>query len=130
MNNTGTIQKTSGTGVTQFGDGLGDVVLNNNGLLDVQSGTLRAGGSGGNSTGNFQAASGAVLEFSAGAHNFNAGSSVAGAGMFRTSGSAGVIVAGNYSVATTQITGGTLSVNSNVSTATLDLSGGVLAEAE
>ena len=60
VNNAGTIQKSSGTGISTL-----QVVMNSSSNLDVQSGTLSLTG-GGDSSGAFSVSSGATLNFASG----------------------------------------------------------------
>jgi filamentous hemagglutinin family protein len=54
-------------------------LVNNAGLLDLQTGTLSLGG-GGSHTGDFNIAVGSVLQLDGAAHSFNSGSNITGAG--------------------------------------------------
>lgn len=66
VNNNGTFQKSAGAGVTTVGP---TVTFNNSGTVDVQTGTLQLGSSGGTHSGTFDA-TGATLRFSNGTHTF------------------------------------------------------------
>ena len=110
--NTGTLAKTTGPGTDTFNN-----VLNNNGTVTVQNGTLRLTG-GGTGSGAFDAAAGATLQL---ASNFNLGSGSQFTG-------AGTILTGNST--TTTLTGtitntGNIIVNSTGSFTDLLLGGSV-----
>ncbi|MCH8185482.1 MAG: cadherin-like domain-containing protein, partial [Chloroflexi bacterium] len=108
FNNTGMFKKTVGTSITTI-----DVIFNNTGTLDAQSGTINLTRGGGASDGNFNAASIAAIQFAGGAHTLNAGATITGAGPTNVSSGtltidaaatgAGAIPAANFGV-----TGGTL----------------------
>jgi uncharacterized repeat protein (TIGR01451 family) len=74
FNNAGTFRKAGGGGTSQV-----QVVFNNGGTVEVQSGTLQLTGDGDHS-GAFDVASGAVLQFSDGTHTLDASATIAGAG--------------------------------------------------
>lgn len=88
FNNTGTIRKSGGTGLTQ----IGGLPLNNGGTVQVQSGTLRLS-NGGVSSGPFTLAAGTVLEFFGGNYSLNAGSSITGDGLARMNGGTTLLAA-------------------------------------
>src|SRR6185295_13943504 len=126
IDNSGTIQQTSGTGVTTLGAaGSADVSLINTGLVDVQTGELRlASATPSSSTGEYRVASGAVLGFASGTHDFNGGALIDGAGSFHVFGTAAVNVnsGANYAITgPTQITAGTLAFNASPLVPLLDL---------
>jgi hypothetical protein len=107
-NNTGaTFRKSAGAGSTAFNG----APFNNNGTVEVQSGTV-ALGNGGTGTGSYTVAASKALTFSGGTHNLSAGSSVSGDGTVNFTGGT-VNVAGSYSVSgTTAVAGGTVNFNS------------------
>ncbi len=74
INNSGTFQKTVGSGTTTVGT---SVVFNNTGAVDVQTGTLSIGSPGNTYSGTFDA-TGAQLRLTAGTHNFSGAASVTG----------------------------------------------------
>ncbi len=78
--------------------------LNNNGLLDVQTGTLSLDCNG-NSSGTFNVANGATLSFDGGADTLNTGAAFTGTGMV-------------------QLTSGTLTINATLGMAQFTQSGG------
>ena len=87
--------------------------------MAVQSGTLALGG-GGISTGNYAPAAGAVLDFTGGTHELNAGGAVSGAGVVRFSGGTSNVNGGSYAVGgTTSVTGGAVNFNTAASTGAL-----------
>ena len=96
-NNTGTIRKTAGTGRNEV-----SVVLDNDGTVDVQTGTLAfiAGGAG-ESTGSYTV--GGTLELD-GVHTIGAGGSITGGGTFRVLAGT-TTINGTYNVTTTEVTG-------------------------
>src|SRR5207245_4630884 len=101
INNTGTFQKSGGTGNSAIGP-----AFNNNGTLNVQSGTMSLY-SGGDSHGSFNAAGGATLNFASGTMTLEANSTVTAAGTGRFSGG-GVDGDGSYTGSGgTAISGGT-----------------------
>lgn len=75
FNNLGTLRKSGGTGESRI-----DAAVNNDGVIDVQTGTLTLHG-GGTSGGSFDAALNTILRFTA-VHTLNAGASLNGAGQF------------------------------------------------
>ncbi|MBL8880533.1 MAG: hypothetical protein JNG88_15580 [Phycisphaerales bacterium] len=84
--NNGTMRKTTTNGLSI----ISNLPLSNNGLVDVQTGTLRLSNNG-VSTGPFTLAPGAVLEFAFGNYNFAAGSSVTGDGIARLNGTTNLL---------------------------------------
>jgi uncharacterized repeat protein (TIGR01451 family) len=120
FNNTGTLQKTAGSGVSTV-----SAVVNNGNMVTVSAGELSLNG-GGTHTGTFNAGAGATLAFGGGTHSAGGLSAVSALGTIKfTAGTANF--AGSYAVTgTTRITGGTARFNSPSSTAVLDMSGGVL----
>ena len=78
--NEGSIRKTTGSGETRLGG-----LIQNQGTIEVQQGTLILDG-GGDSSGVFTAAAGATLSFDEGKFNLLAGSAVNGAGLSRRRG--------------------------------------------
>lgn len=123
FNNVGTFIKTGSTTTSETTIGS---VFNNSGTVEIRSGRLDLEG-GGNHTGSFSVASGSVLRFDGGTHNLQSGSSVTGTGevfnFFST-----VNVNGTYNLnGITRIDGaGVTNFNSNATTASLLLFGGVL----
>ncbi|MBE2286700.1 MAG: PEP-CTERM sorting domain-containing protein, partial [Prosthecobacter sp.] len=83
----GSFTKSGGTGTTFIGPSGSWYFLNNNGTVNVQTGTLAigAGSNGGTHTGLFNLSSGATLDLG-GIHHLNAGVSFAGAGTLIMSG--------------------------------------------
>lgn len=79
--NTGIFRKSGSTGVTL----IQDVVFNNLGTVDVQTGTLRLATTGG-SSGMFTVAQDATFELGSGSHSFGVGSAVTGSGTMKLSG--------------------------------------------
>ncbi|MGD0412975.1 MAG: hypothetical protein ABSC18_14890, partial [Verrucomicrobiota bacterium] len=123
FDNFGTFLKSGHAGATTLD---GQVTLNNTGTVEVESGTLKAGGGGTSSgSGVFNAAGGATMEFNAG-YNFLSGSSFSGTG--------GVVLAGGGTLdcvitnANVQLTGGTLT-GTNGLAGTLTCTGGTLSGA-
>ncbi|MBA3963745.1 MAG: S-layer family protein, partial [Chthoniobacterales bacterium] len=122
FNNTGTF--TRNTGTTGFFIG-SNIVFNNTGTVNVQSGLLSlGGGDGGSTTGDFNVSAGATLNF-ASDFNLAAASSVSGAGSVDFSFGT-ISVAGAYNVTgTSNFSGATVNFNSTVtSTGALNITGG------
>ena len=84
--NNGTLVKTNGTNVTVFDFNYGGVAFNNNGTVNVQSGNLALGGGGTAMNSSLIAATGAVVNFNAGAFFFNGSLALLGGGTNRVSG--------------------------------------------
>jgi hypothetical protein len=116
-----TLTKSSG-GTSLFANG---IALNNNGTVNVNAGTLQLDG-GGTSTGAFSIASGAKLDFGFGNTHTLSGS-IANSGTLSNSG-ATTNFSGTYTEAggVIAVSGGTFNVNSSLSSASLNLSGGTL----
>ncbi|MCI0439857.1 MAG: Ig-like domain-containing protein, partial [Chloroflexi bacterium] len=119
INNAGTMRKTAGTGNFDV-----ESIFNNSGVFEVQSGILLLDG-GGTSSGDFIVPVGSTLRFDSN-HTLTADSSVSGGGTTHfTSGA--VSVNGGYTVTgATEIAGGDVVFNSNVSLPVLTLSSGEL----
>jgi len=117
--NTGTFCKTNSTGTTTFEPSF---LLNNSGLVDVESGALAVNGGGTSSgVGAFNSGSGARIDFNAN-YNFFSGSSFSGAGSVTlVSGTA--TLNGSITSANLQLTGGVLT-GTNTLAGTLNLIGG------
>src|SRR4051794_1705904 len=73
--NSGTVRKTGGTGVSTI-----NIVFNNAGVVDVQTGTLSLNGGGTNSGQFTSSVSGAILQFGGGTHALQSSSSITGPG--------------------------------------------------
>ncbi len=86
FNNVGTLRKISGADLTVFSN----VPLNNAGLVEVKSGTLRMS-NGGTSSGAIVLDPNTVLDFAFGNYNFAAGASVAGDGVARFNGTTNLL---------------------------------------
>ncbi len=123
FNNDGTFTKSGGAGTTQFEFGL---AFNNDGTVQVQSGTLRLSG-GGTSTGEFGVDSGAAIDFNSGSPSYtlDTGTTATGGGIWRTSGGTLAVVSGvNIATETFEVTAGGVDVDGSVTTASLTLAGG------
>jgi hypothetical protein len=120
FNNMGTVRKSAGTGVSNLGTGF--LLFVNDGLVQVQTGTLNLGGGANGdplSTGQFQVSALAKLRFS-GTHDLGSASSVTGGGEVEFS--AGTTdVAGTYDVGVTYVIGTGL-VNFETTAETVGLS--------
>jgi hypothetical protein len=118
--NEGTLAKTGGTGTSTISP-----VLDNSGLVDVQTGTVNVnGGDTGNSTGVFQTESGATLTFGNN-FTFSAGVQFPGLGTnVLTSGA--FTLDGPLTITNLEMTGGTLTVNGAVTISNAVLAGGSL----
>jgi hypothetical protein len=119
INNTGTMRKSAGTGTTTL-----QAVMNNDGTMSVQSGTLNQMKSG-DSHGTFNAMAGATLSFGAEGMILESNSTVTAAGTVAFSG-ASVDINGTYNVSNTVISGGTANFNGPASTVNGTLNGGNL----
>ncbi|HUP61678.1 MAG TPA: hypothetical protein VNA69_14805 [Thermoanaerobaculia bacterium] len=119
FNNSGTVTKSAGTGIKDF-----YLVFNNNGVLNVNSGTLRLA-NGGTSTGAYNVASGAKIQFYGGTHGLGATAPLGGAGSVQVTGGT-VNVAADYNITGgTTVDGGTLNLNGTATaTGPLSLSSG------
>jgi len=86
--NNGTFRKTTATGTTLFQQELGggSVAFNNNGTVDVQSGSLALGGGGTGANDTFSAAAGSGIDFYAGSFSFNGSQALLGGGTNRVNG--------------------------------------------
>lgn len=118
--NFGTILKSGSSGQSTF-----DVEMQNSGTVSLASGTLQLTRGSLTEIGSFVIASGAGLRCSAGSHVFAPGATISGAGSLIFSGGNNTFsgsLAGRL-----VISGGTLFLNSNISLAQLEVSGGVLA---
>ena len=115
-----TLRKSAGSGQSTL-----DFVVDNDGTVQAQTGTLAlAGGTGGTSSGAYTVAS--TLQFSGPDGALDASSSLSGGGTVRFSGGTNTI-AGTYNVGTTEILSGAAIIESaNAQTGMLTLSGGVL----
>ncbi|MEM1170047.1 MAG: calcium-binding protein [Cyanobacteria bacterium P01_H01_bin.35] len=109
FNNSGTVTKSVDTGATNFQN-----IFNNTGTVDVQTGTLTVQDRGGSSTGTYNIADGAILEFRgepSNAHNLNEGTTFTGQGLV-------------------QLTGGSINVetdaNSEIAIANFEQTGGAI----
>ena len=83
--NSGTLTKSAGTGVTRLGFNAANDLVNNTGVMNVNSGTLQLT-TNGTHTGAFNVAGGATLEFNVGTHTLSNASSLAGAGTVAVTG--------------------------------------------
>ncbi|MEK7445750.1 MAG: hypothetical protein AABZ70_12920, partial [candidate division NC10 bacterium] len=104
--NSGTITKSVATGTTTIGTSAVTFTNNAAAVVDVQTGTLAIAG-GGSSSGNFNMAAGAFLNFT-GAYTLNAGASITGAGSARLVGTPTLTVGGNASVQNLLVPTGTV----------------------
>ncbi len=83
IDNSGTIRKSGGTGTTTFGN---SVAVNNDGTVDVQTGTVTLSGDG-MGAGAFTVADGALLNFPGGTYTLNDSATLSGSGTYsQTSG--------------------------------------------
>jgi hypothetical protein len=122
LNNSGTLVKTAGSGITQM-----EVSFYNSGAVEVETGTLRLGRFGsGNSSGSFTVAPGATLDFW-GTHVLDGSSSLTGGGEVDVSDGT-TTISGTYNITgTTRVSGGTANlVGGTITVTTVSLSGGVL----
>jgi hypothetical protein len=137
FNNAGLVRKAANTDYFLAPLG-GALAFNNSGVVEVNGGRLFLGG-GGASSGSYVVAAGASLEFGAtrgvsAGHSFAPGSSIRGAGTVQFTGPQAV-VAGDYSVASTQVivavssddrVGGNVTFDADASTGSLVMDRGTL----
>jgi hypothetical protein len=120
FNNMGMFRKSAGTGTTV----ISSIVFNNDGMVDVQTGTLSAN-SGGTSGGSFDS-TGTTMQFSGGTHDLQATSSVTGNVLV----SGGTVnVSGSYTATGTTASGGAINYENTTTaatTVTLDQTGGTV----
>jgi hypothetical protein len=128
FNNAGVVRKMASSDTTEI-----DLIMNNTGLVDVQTGTLVFGG-GGTSSGAFTIAAPATLGFGAGNTTLTANSSVTGAGRVvfgLTSFSGGVTnIAGLYRPGSTTVSASGVNFLRAVEFPALTLSGGTLSSVD
>jgi hypothetical protein len=117
VNNAGTINR-SGAGITNSG-----VPFNNDGLVNLSTGTLSLD-AGGNSSGSFATSVGTALRFGGGTHTLQPASSITGSGVVQFVGGT-TTVDGTLTVPTMEISADTV-VNSSPSVTTLNMTGGSL----
>ena len=125
VNNAGLLRKVGGAGTGT----LEGVAINNIGTVQALTGTLNLIG-GGTGSSNFNAATGATLNFGGGTHviTLTPASSINGAGTVGVSGGSVTIAgSGTYAPGTTAISGGTLNLNLDGTTGRFNFSGGTLA---
>jgi hypothetical protein len=147
FNNMGTFTKSGTTGTTEFAN----VVFNNTGTMNVNSGTLQLDTSGNDSSGAFKVASGATLHFAGGittlasavdaASSSSAGTVLFSAGTTDVSGIYNLTKNGSTTISggtvnflgtltslggTVTISGGTANLTANATVPNLDLTGGTL----
>jgi hypothetical protein len=126
FNNMGTFRKSVSSAMTTMG-----LLFNNDGLVDVETGTLDLAG-GGVSNGSITVASGTTLRFGGGTYTINPSSTISGPGNFIVGSDAinlppSVSVVGTYSISgATTITGGTANFFNDIDLPNLTLSGGTL----
>jgi hypothetical protein len=121
--NEGTFRKTVATGVTS----VSGVAFNNNGVVELQTGSLTLGG--GNSSGTFVLpGASTLLLFGAGTNRLDSGSVLQGAGVFRLSGGLTVLeIAGNIPAPRFEQSSGTLTGNGSLQVlGTYSWSGGTM----
>jgi hypothetical protein len=107
--NQGTINRTTSSGTASF-----DNAVENDGVINVNSGTLslQQGDGTGTSSGHYSAAAGATLNFSGGTHDLTSGATVNGAGSVRFgSGTAAVSAGATFNPAALNFAGGTLQLD-------------------
>ena len=103
FHNAGTVQKTVGTGTTSIG-----IVFTNAGTVVAQTGTVNFS-NGGIIESNFQAAAGAVIQFTGGAFSYGTVPVLTGPGAIRFTG--GTLALLNDVIPGLQMTGGTLGLS-------------------
>ncbi len=125
FNNIGTFVRDTATGTFSINGG---VVFNNTGLVDVQTGTLNfAGGDGGSTTGDFNVAAGATLNFSSN-FTFGATSDLTGAGTLNFGGGTQQ-VNGTYTVPDLNISGSSVTFSIPLNVAVFTIGSGTFSSA-
>ncbi len=109
--NTGTLQRTEGTGQITI-----EFAINNEGLVNVHTGHMHfssGGTSGAEHTGSWAAASGSSVELTGGTFSLGSSVPVSGSGTFLVSGGGTAVTAGTIegSTATVSVTSGSVTVN-------------------
>ncbi len=123
FNNVGTVKKSGGAGTSTLSSG--SLLFNNDGAVQVLTGTLSLDG-GGASEGTFTMSSQATLRFNGGNHTLQPGSSLTGSGNL-TFNAGAVNIAGVCNMAgITNVTGGTVNFNSNATSASTNLINGTI----
>ena len=97
----GTLRKSAGSQQTRI-----NIAVDNDGLVEVTSGTLSLG-RGGVSSGDFTATENATIDFAGGVHDLSAGSSITGTGTSQFSGGTTNLDGTLYDVGGTSVSGGT-----------------------
>ena len=102
--------------------------LTNDGLLDVQTGTIQISAATAGGAGITAIASGAVVSHSAGTYTYAATATVEGAGELRVAGANNVILSAGatYDVTTLAVSAGTLTVNAATTMDTVTQTGGTI----
>ncbi|MGE5608849.1 MAG: hypothetical protein ACM359_06330 [Bacillota bacterium] len=123
VNNAGTLLKSSGTGLSEIG------ILNNTGLVEVHSGTLKSVG--GTSTGRFTVPEGSKLILGGAwtgkaVHNLNPGAIITGAGSVQFSNSTTNLDCDYAISGTTELASGTLMLKRDMSVSTFVFTDGTL----
>ena len=132
FNNSGTLRKSAGSGVSVIGrtDSGWTIIFSNTGTVEVDSGTLKIAGRGGTSTGLFDVASGAVLEFAGQGHTFGEGARFTGEGLTRLTCSMGEGISFDGAVAVEgrlQVSGDNIYLRAPISVSgEMELAGGLL----
>ena len=116
--NAGTLRKSAGAGTTTM-----EMVLNNSGTLEVQTGTMALALGGTSSIPTATVSSDATLQFGGGTHTWSAGLTV-GEGTVKVSNGT-VTLNGTGSLPTLEMPYGTLSVNGATTVQSFDLTGGI-----
>jgi|GEM_PF-2347483 len=121
INNAGTLKKTNGTGTANFNT---KVELHNDGVVQVEKGTINLSG-GGTNNGTISVSSGAVLAFG-GAYSMSSSSSVSGSGTINFNYNT-ISIGGRYRFdGIMNINGGAVEFNSSDTVGTINIVGGHL----
>ncbi|MEY2539939.1 MAG: hypothetical protein QOG67_3679, partial [Verrucomicrobiota bacterium] len=124
FNNAGTFTRNNNSTTLTIG---GQIIFNNTGTVNVQTGTLALqGGDSGNTTGAFNVSSGATLNLQSN-FTFAAGSSFAGAGTVNFNSGTSDLNGSSYNVSAINVAGGTANFNTNASVVGINLTSGTLA---
>src|ERR1039458_1637185 len=129
--NNGTFRKNTTTGTTDFNSYNGGVAFNNNGSVNVQSGTFTLGGGGASKNDSFAVAAGSAIDFYAGSFFLNGNLALSGAGTNRVNGATVTFNFGTNTIgagSTFEIASGSIAgTNTVAGVGTVNWSGGTIA---
>jgi hypothetical protein len=107
FSNAGTLTQASGPGTTVI-----NILVNNSGMLNLNSGTLQLA-RGGYSTGAFNALAGTTLQFTGGTQTLTTGASLPSAGLTQVTSGGGLIIDTMVSVQSFGLINGTVEITAN-----------------